>query len=55
VDSGEKMRFSLKDVRPDVRSHDQMYSPSCHSRRTDPSLDVRLVCYREILFSPAIP
>jgi hypothetical protein len=26
VDSGEKMKFSLKDVGADVRSRDQMYS-----------------------------
>jgi hypothetical protein len=49
------MRFFLKDVRVDVRSHDQTYGPSCHSGRTDPSLDVRSVCDRETLFSLAIP
>jgi hypothetical protein len=41
------MRFSLKDVGADVRSHDRMYDPSCHS-------GVRSVCDRETLFSPAI-
>jgi hypothetical protein len=36
------MRFSLKDVGADVWSHDR-------------SPDVRLMCDREILFSPAVP
>ena len=33
ADSGEKMRFSLKDVKANVQSHDRTYGPSCHSRR----------------------
>jgi hypothetical protein len=49
------MRFSLKDVEADIRSRDRTYDPSCHSGRTDPSPDVRLVCDRETLFSPAVP
>jgi hypothetical protein len=55
VDSGEKMRFSLKDVGVDVRSHDRTYGPSCHSGGTDLSPDIRSVCDRETLFSPAVP
>jgi hypothetical protein len=49
------MRFSLKDVGPDVRSLDRTYGPLCHSRRTDPSSNVQLVCDRETLFSSAVP
>jgi hypothetical protein len=45
VDNGEKMRFSLEDVRANVRSRDQTYGLES---------DVRLVCDRETLFSPTI-
>jgi hypothetical protein len=48
------MKFSLKDVRADVRSHDRTYDPSCHSKHTDLSLDVQSVCDRETLFSSAV-
>jgi hypothetical protein len=54
VDSGEKMRFSLKYVGVNVRSCDWTYSPLCHSGRMTLSPDVRLECDREALFSPAI-
>jgi hypothetical protein len=55
VDSREKMRFSLKDVGADIRSHDQTYDPSCHSGQTDSSPDVRSMCDRKTLFSPTVP
>jgi hypothetical protein len=51
VDSGEKMRFSLKYVGVNVRSCDWTYSPLCHSGRMTLSPDVRLECDREALFS----
>jgi hypothetical protein len=48
------MRFSLKDVGADIRSRDRTYGSSCHSGRTDPSPDVRLVCDGKALFSPIV-
>jgi hypothetical protein len=49
------MRFSLKDVGVDVQSSDRTYNPLCHSRRIDPSPDVRSMCDRKTIFSPAVP
>jgi hypothetical protein len=54
VDSGEKIRFSIKDVGADIWSHDRTYDPSCHSGRTDSSPNVRSMCDRETLFSPTV-
>jgi hypothetical protein len=48
VDSGVKMRFSLKDVGADVWSRDQTYGHCV-------MVDVRPKCDKETLFSPAIP
>ena len=53
--SGEKMRFFLKDVGANVRSHDRTYGIPCHNGSTALSPNVWLECYRETLFSPAIP
>jgi hypothetical protein len=37
ANSGEKIRFSMKDIGEDVWSHDRTYNLSCHGGRTNPS------------------
>jgi hypothetical protein len=54
-DSGEKIRFSLKNVEADVWSRDRMYDLPCHSGHTVPSPDERLEYDRETLLSSVIP
>jgi hypothetical protein len=49
------MRFSLKDVRADVQSHDRTYGPPYHSGCTASSLNVWPKCGRETLFLLAVP
>jgi hypothetical protein len=55
VDSGEKMRFSLRTHTADVRCRDQTNDLSLHDGRTHLSLDVRSLCGKETLFSPNVP
>jgi hypothetical protein len=40
ANSGEKMRFFLKDIKVDVRYRDGMYCPPYHGGRTAPSPNV---------------
>jgi hypothetical protein len=55
VDSGEKMRFSLRTNIAGVRYCDWMYGSSCHDGRVASSPDIRSVCDRATIFSPAVP